>query len=563
MDKYVNLKNLKPNYDAGISGGSSSKFDLNDSGSLSDCCSKNKKLKSNHGAAVAGPSTPSSSSSSHSMSKSTLFVVTETDSEAEAELQNVSLEVEVEDNGSMIFDKSGNEEDDTEDEVESVQPVVQKKKLNIHKHKFQEKWLQIYPWLRFDNNKLLCYPCNNHLGFKIYDIKRHDHKKNCSKLRNTPKITNVLESEAVLKKHQQVKRAELKICAFLHEHNLPFLLADHLPKFIRSICPDSDIAKNINCSRTKATYSTNECINLEQLEYLSNILKKNKFSLLIDETTDISTEKSLAMVIRFYNGYIKKLTFKDAQRKWTEIGTILNSMPGATRDWRVGERTKLKVSNKSKHVRGTGGGPPVEEELSELEEDIVDIVKVVSIKGHKETAESVVNFNYSDDHYFLENTDDDQENEVLMIEGPSAVNDGQVPGTSREPVTENRKAEPTSIEKPIPKKKKSSTLRHPIDAVNDFKVEDLENPEDDTLLREVKDIHLDLVDNSRISNRKCHVLIYNDTKKITLIKRTLCWLLDDKNPRLSADRLQRVRGPKCSTEVLMPMKAIAARKRKR
>ncbi|CAG9812973.1 unnamed protein product [Phaedon cochleariae] len=311
MDKYVikNLKNLKPNYDAGISGGSSSKFDLNDSGSLSDCCSKNKKLKSNHGAAVAGPSTPSSSSS-HSMCKSTLFVVTETDSEAEAELQNVSLEVEVEDNGS-IFDKSGNEEDHTEDMVESVQPVVQKKNLNIYKHKFQEKWLQIYPWLRFDNNKLLCYPCNKHLGFKIYDIKRHveaaSHKKNCSKLRNTPKITNVLESEAVLKKHQQVKRAELKICAFLHEHNLPFLLADHLPKFIRSICPDSDIAKNINCSRTKATYLTNECINLEQLEYLSNILKKSKFSLLIDETTDISTEKSLAMVIRFYDDYNKKI----------------------------------------------------------------------------------------------------------------------------------------------------------------------------------------------------------------------------------------------------------------
>ncbi|CAG9814033.1 unnamed protein product [Phaedon cochleariae] len=175
--------------------------------------------------------------------------------------------------------------------------------------------------------------------------------------------------------------------------------------------------------------------------------------------------------------FSNQFTFKDAQRKWTEIGTILNSMPGATRDWKgwrktwqdLKSRTKLKVSNKRKHVRGTGGGPPVEEELSKLEEDIVDIVKVVSIKGHKEASESVVNFNFSDDENFLENSDD-QQNEVLIIEGPSAENDGQVPGTSREPVTENRKAEPTSIEEPIPKKKKSSTLRHTIDAVNDFKV---------------------------------------------------------------------------------------------
>lgn len=202
----------------------------------------------------------------------------------------------MEDNRSIIFEKSGSEEGGSGNEEESVQQVHLAEKKKLYKHKFQDKWLQMYPWLKFDKNKLLCNSCNKSLRCKIYDIRRHEET-----------AASVLKTDAVLKKHQEVKKAQLKICAFLHEHNLPFLLADHLPKFIKSICPDSDIAKNINCSRTKATYLTNECINLEQLGNISNV-KKNKFSLLIDETTDISTEKSLAMVVRFYDDHNKKVS---------------------------------------------------------------------------------------------------------------------------------------------------------------------------------------------------------------------------------------------------------------
>lgn len=113
--------------------------------------------------------------------------------------------------------------------------------------------------------------------------------------------------DTLSKRHHLVKQAELKICAFLHEHNLPFLLADHLSKFIASVCPDSDVAKHINCSRTKATYITNECLSVEQLKVVSSILKNSKFSLIIDETTDISTQKSLALVVRYYDELLKKV----------------------------------------------------------------------------------------------------------------------------------------------------------------------------------------------------------------------------------------------------------------
>lgn len=98
-----------------------------------------------------------------------------------------------------------------------------------------------------------------------------------------------------------VKSRELKMTMFLHEHNLPFLLMDHLPKLIVSVCPDSKIAKGIICCRTKATSLTKECIAKEQISEISEKLRLNVFSIIIDETTDISTEKSLAIVARFYD----------------------------------------------------------------------------------------------------------------------------------------------------------------------------------------------------------------------------------------------------------------------
>ncbi|XP_046608736.1 uncharacterized protein LOC124299522 [Neodiprion virginianus] len=88
---------------------------------------------------------------------------------------------------------------------------------------------------------------------------------------------------------------------FLHEHNLPFLLMDHLPKLVASACPDSKIAKAIKCCRTKAMNLTKDVIAKEQISVISENLKNCVFSIIIDETTDINTEKSLAIVVRFYD----------------------------------------------------------------------------------------------------------------------------------------------------------------------------------------------------------------------------------------------------------------------
>ncbi|KAL4704260.1 hypothetical protein ACJJTC_016278 [Scirpophaga incertulas] len=52
---------------------------------------------------------------------------------------------------------------------------------------------------------------------------------------------------------EPVKRGEIFLAAFITEHNIPINVMEHMPQLLKSICPDSQIAKSINCDRTKTT----------------------------------------------------------------------------------------------------------------------------------------------------------------------------------------------------------------------------------------------------------------------------------------------------------------------
>ncbi|XP_050298878.1 uncharacterized protein LOC126737852 [Anthonomus grandis grandis] len=122
---------------------------------------------------------------------------------------------------------------------------------------------------------------------------------NLEKAKNTPKIINFVKKNDQVEK--SVRRAELKLVAFISEHNLPFLIMDHLILLLISIFPESDVAKKLKCNRTKATKLTKDCLAQEQINLITSILQKQHFSLIIDETTDISTQKSLVLITRYFD----------------------------------------------------------------------------------------------------------------------------------------------------------------------------------------------------------------------------------------------------------------------
>ncbi|KAH9360391.1 hypothetical protein HPB48_008383 [Haemaphysalis longicornis] len=92
------------------------------------------------------------------------------------------------------------------------------------------------------------------------------------------------------------KEAVVRMALFVTEHNLPFTVMEHLPKLVKRICPDSEIAKQIACSRMKTTAITKAVTGEEIKLQLWSQLRQNTFSVMIDESTDISSSKHLCVV---------------------------------------------------------------------------------------------------------------------------------------------------------------------------------------------------------------------------------------------------------------------------
>lgn len=142
-------------------------------------------------------------------------------------------------------------------------------------------------------------------------MKRHEqtafHLRRFNALKNQPKVTNEDENRDFIKLNTQIKTAEIKIVLFLLQLNLPFLIIDHLICLIKSVASDSKIAKGLSCGRTKAAYTTSDVLRKEAMIQMSEVLRFNKFSIIIDETTDVATFKCLAVVARYFDRNIGKV----------------------------------------------------------------------------------------------------------------------------------------------------------------------------------------------------------------------------------------------------------------
>jgi len=95
--------------------------------------------------------------------------------------------------------------------------------------------------------------------------------------------------------------------AFVTEHNLALSVLDHLPKLIPSVCSDSEVGKKVKLGRRKGTKICKHVMRRESLYNLRKKLEHCKFSLIIDESTDVATVKSLVMVVRFYDAQVEKV----------------------------------------------------------------------------------------------------------------------------------------------------------------------------------------------------------------------------------------------------------------
>ncbi|KAG5875276.1 hypothetical protein JTB14_033484 [Gonioctena quinquepunctata] len=101
--------------------------------------------------------------------------------------------------------------------------------------------------------------------------------------------------------------------------------------------------------------------------------------------------------------FSKTFTFQDAKSKWQTIASILNSAPGASKDWKqwrkcwqnLRSKTKRKKSEQIKYARDTGGGPPLPPELDITDELILSTIAPTAITGDTNMSETPIDFDFT------------------------------------------------------------------------------------------------------------------------------------------------------------------------
>lgn len=160
--------------------------------------------------------------------------------------------------------------------------------------------------MKKDETGKKCTVCNSYITGGLTQLNRHDlsenHKKKVNAAKTTPKIDNFLTSSTKCTITESAKKLEIMLSAFVAEHNLPFTVLDHLNFIIKEGVHDSQITKKFNIHRKNGKELVTNLLGPENSKDIQNFCKNHHFSLVIDESTDCSISKNLAIVIRIFDG---------------------------------------------------------------------------------------------------------------------------------------------------------------------------------------------------------------------------------------------------------------------
>ena len=94
--------------------------------------------------------------------------------------------------------------------------------------------------------------------------------------------------------------AEIRWVTFLAEHDLPMSLSDDIAKLFVAMFPDSAIAREFKCARTKSTYVLTSGLGNTFHDDLITHLRQQPFSMLIDESNQVKGDKYLNILLSLW-----------------------------------------------------------------------------------------------------------------------------------------------------------------------------------------------------------------------------------------------------------------------
>ena len=174
---------------------------------------------------------------------------------------------------------------------------------------FVETWLQreeFKNWLEAKTGsdkkrRPFCKFCSK-TGLKRH-LKSKTHEKCVAAVgaaKTTATVSSLSKKSATLT-HDRVKSMEIKLCAFLAEHDLAISLSDDLVDLLRSLFPKDEALKNLTLGKQKTTNVIRQVLGFDYLHEAVSSLQSRLFSVIIDETTDLSTVKQLAVLATYFD----------------------------------------------------------------------------------------------------------------------------------------------------------------------------------------------------------------------------------------------------------------------
>jgi len=138
------------------------------------------------------------------------------------------------------------------------------------------------------------YGKRGHLLSGLHIEKRNQYNKDKNEMDN-PEITNYLTFS------KKVRKIGYKFLNFIIENNLSWITIDKFLKFLKDNVDDSKIVRNLRMNRLRASELVTKCIKPIIGEKLESLLLDRPFSILLDETTDISRTQFLLILCQFWN----------------------------------------------------------------------------------------------------------------------------------------------------------------------------------------------------------------------------------------------------------------------
>jgi len=164
----------------------------------------------------------------------------------------------------------------------------------IYKQHFRDAWLQnpeFKDWIRKDiseTTKAYCSYCKCSVAAKLHDIKSHASTKKHISVTGSFQQKNKLQYCKQVPTKTSEQEAALSLYVAEHTSIAPI---DHLSQLCVQNFKECSAAAKIKLGRTKCTSIISNVLAVHFNEELYKEIGDSSFSLLIDESTDISTTK--------------------------------------------------------------------------------------------------------------------------------------------------------------------------------------------------------------------------------------------------------------------------------